>query len=68
LEAEGSKAIIRIGGSILANGDPVLADVTEVAARNMHSLLFVGKESTKGISSNFNSINIAALDKRFCAG
>ena len=31
----------------------------------MHSLLFVGKESTKGISSSFNSIKIAALDKRF---
>jgi TonB family protein len=65
LEAERSKAIIRIGGSIVANGDPVLADVAEVAARNMHSLLFVAKESTKGISSNFNLINIAALDKRF---
>ena len=65
LDAEASKAITRIGGSIVANGDPVLADVAEVAARNMHSLLFVGKESTKGISSNFNSINIAALDKRF---
>jgi TonB family protein len=68
LEAEGSKAITRISGSILANGDPVLADVAEVAARNMHSLLFVGKESTKGISSSFNSINIAALDKRFAPG
>ncbi len=68
LEAEKSKAIIRIGGSVLANGDPVFADVAEVAARNMHSLLFVGKESTKGISSNFSSINIAALDKRFAPG
>jgi TonB family protein len=65
LDAESSKAFTRMGGSILANGDPVLADVAEVAARNMHSLLFVGKESTKGISANFNSINIAALDKRF---
>jgi TonB family protein len=65
LEAETSKAIARISGSILTNGDPVLADVAEVAARNMHSLLFVGKESTKGISSSFNSIKIAALDKRF---
>ncbi len=65
LEAEGSKAIIRVAGSILASGDPVLSDVAEVAARNMHSLLFVGQESAKGISSNFNSINIAALDKRF---
>ena len=65
LDAERSKAMVRIGGSIVANGDPVLADVAEVAARNMHSLLFVAKESTKGISSNFNSINIAALDRRF---
>jgi len=65
LDAERSKAMVRIGGSIVANGDPVLGDVAEVAARNMHSLLFVAKESTKGISSNFNSINIAALDKRF---
>jgi hypothetical protein len=55
----------RIGGSILANGDPVLADVAEAAARNMHSLLFVGKETTKGMSSSFNSIQISALDKRF---
>jgi TonB family protein len=65
LGAEKSKAMARIGGSILANGDPVLADVTEVAARNMNSLLFVGKETTKGISSTFNSIQILALDKRF---
>ncbi len=65
LEAERSKAITRIGGSILANGDPVLADAVEVAARNMHSLLFVAKETTKGISSSFNSIQISALDKRF---
>jgi TonB family protein len=65
LDAERGKAMTRIGGSILANGDPVLVDVAEVAARNMHSLLFVAKESTKGISSSFNSIKIAALDKRF---
>jgi len=65
LDAEGSKAITRIGGSILANGDPVLADVAEVAARNMRSLLFVVKETTKGITSSLNSIRLAALDKRF---
>jgi TonB family protein len=65
LGADKGKAIARIGGSILANGDPVLADVAETAARNMHSLLFVGKEATKGISSGFNTIQISALDKRF---
>jgi TonB family protein len=65
LGADNGKAMTRIGGSILANGDPVLADVTEAAARNMHSLLFVGKQTTKGISSSFNSIQISALDKRF---
>jgi len=65
LGAEKGKAMARIGGSILANGDPVLADIAEVAATNMHSLLFVGKETTKGISSSFDSIHISALDKRF---
>ncbi len=65
LSADSNKALTRIGGSILANGDPVLADVAEAAARNMHSLLFVGKEATKGISSGFNTIQISALDKRF---
>ena len=65
LGADKGKAMARIGGSILANGDPVLADIAEVATTNMHSLLFVGKETTKGISSSFNSIQISALDKRF---
>ena len=65
LNPDSNKAMTRIGGSILANGDPVLADVAEAAARNMHSLLFVGKETTKGMSSSFNSIQISALDKRF---
>jgi tetratricopeptide (TPR) repeat protein len=60
-----NKAMTRIGGPILANGDPELADVAEVSARNMKSLLFVAKETTKGITSSFNSIQILALDKRF---
>jgi TonB family protein len=65
LGADKGRAMTRISGSILANGDPVLADVAEAAARNMHSLLFVGEETTKGTSSGFNSIQISALDKRF---
>lgn len=65
LGADKGKAIARMGGSILANGDPVLADVTEAAATNMHSLFFAGRETTKGVSTSFDSIHISALDKRF---
>ena len=48
----------------MANGDPVLADATETAARNAHPLFLAAKETTKGISSSFNTIQIAALDRR----
>jgi TonB family protein len=65
LDANNSIAMTRIGGSILANGDPVLADLAESAAINMHPLLFVGKEIIQGVSTSFDSIQISALDKRF---
>ena len=68
LDPETNRAIGRIGGSILANGDPVLADVTEVAAKYMDSLLVVGKETIKGVSSNLNLIQLLALDKRLAPG
>jgi TonB family protein len=60
LTAEQGKAMIRLGTSFLANGDPTAQDVAEAAANNWHQLLFVTKETTKGISTNTHAIQIEA--------
>lgn len=65
LNAERGKAFARLGGAMIANGDPVLNDVGEVAARNAYPLLLVAKESTKNISTTVNMIEIQAMDRRF---
>jgi TonB family protein len=65
LDARKSEFAVRIGGSIMANGDPILLDVTEVAARNAYPLLFVAKEATKEIKPTFTVIQIQALDRKF---
>jgi TonB family protein len=65
MDPERGRGFARFGGSILANGDPVLNDAVEAGARNAHALLFLGKQATKDIASRANFIEIQALDKRF---
>jgi TonB family protein len=64
-DARKSEFILRIGASAIANGDPILLDVTEVAARNAYPLLLVVNGTTKEISPTFTMIQIQALDRRF---
>jgi TonB family protein len=64
MDPERCRGIARFGGSILANGDPVLNDAVEVGARNAHPLLCLGKQTPKDIASGVNLIQIQAFDKR----
>jgi TonB family protein len=65
LKAEQGKAMIRLGTSFLANGDPTARDVAEAAADDWYQLLFVTKQTTKDISTNTNLIQIAAISTQF---
>jgi len=65
LDARNSQFMQRFGGSIMANGDPILLDVSEAAARNTYPLLLVAKETTKEIRTTFTVIHIQALDRKF---
>jgi TonB family protein len=65
LDPRKNEFLLRMSGSVIANGDPILSDVSEAAARNSHSLLLVAKETIKGISATSTLISIQALDKRF---
>ena len=65
LKAEQGKAMIRLGTSFLANGDPTAPDVAEAAANNWHQLLFVTKQTTKAISTNTHAIQVAAISTQF---
>jgi TonB family protein len=64
LKAEQGKAMIRLGTSFLANGDPTAPDVAETAADNWHQLLLVTKQTTKDISTSTNLIQIGAISTR----
>ncbi|HWO35410.1 MAG TPA: TonB family protein [Candidatus Acidoferrum sp.] len=61
LKAEQGKAMIRLGTSFLATGDPTAHDVAEAAADNWHQLLFITKQTTKDISTNTHAIQIEAM-------
>jgi len=61
LKAEQGKAMIRLGTSFLANGDPTARDVAEAAADDWFQLLLATKQTTKDISTNTNLIHIAAI-------
>lgn len=65
LKAEQGKAMVRLGGSILASGDPTAPDIAEAAAENSHELLFVTKQTTRDISTSVNLIQITAISTRF---
>jgi TonB family protein len=65
LEAERGKAIVRLGASILANGDPTTQDIAEASADNAYQLLLVSKQTTKDISTNISSIQIQAISTQF---
>jgi TonB family protein len=64
-KASRGQAIVRLGGSIIANGDPVAQDAAEAGARNAYQLLLVTKEATTDISTTFNTIQVSALSTRF---
>jgi TonB family protein len=64
LKAEQGKAMIRLGTSFLANGDPTAQDVAEAAADHWHQLLFVTKQTTKDISTNTHAIQIEAISTK----
>ena len=65
LKAEQGKAMIRLGFSFFANGDPTMKDVAEAAADTWHQLLFVSKQNTKDISISTNLIQIEAVSTQF---
>jgi TonB family protein len=64
-KASRGQANVRLGGSIIANGDPIAQDTAEAGARNAYQLLLVTKEATKDISTTFNTIQVSALSTRF---
>ena len=61
LKAEQGKAMLRLGTSFFASGDPTAKDVAEAAADNWHQLLLVSKQTTKDISTSTNLIQIEAM-------
>ncbi|HXM13035.1 MAG TPA: TonB family protein [Terriglobales bacterium] len=65
LDARKSEFLLRMGGSVVANGDPILLDASEAAARNAYPLLLVAKETTKEIKPTVTLIQIQALDRKF---
>lgn len=65
LDAERGRALVRLGGAILSNGDPIAQDAAEASARKAYQLLLVAKETTKDVSSRINSIQVQALSTQF---
>ena len=65
LSADRGEALLRLGGLIVANNDPIAQDAAEASARNAYQLLVVAKETTKDISTSLNLIQIQALSTRF---
>ncbi len=65
--ADGGKAVLRIGESMLPNGDPTQPDLAEAIARNAYQLLFVSKQTTKDLSTSVSFILVQAMDKRFAS-
>jgi len=62
LKAEQGKAMVRLGTSFFANGDPTAKDVAEAAADNWHQLLFVTRQTTKDISTSTSLIQLEAMN------
>ncbi|HXZ13346.1 MAG TPA: tetratricopeptide repeat protein [Candidatus Sulfotelmatobacter sp.] len=62
LKAEMGKAWSRLGGAIIANGDPTIPDIVEAATRHSYPLLVVAeREATHGRLTQ-RSIQVHALD------
>jgi TonB family protein len=64
LKAGTGEAVTRLGASMLANGDPTIADIAEAAVRHSYQLLFVANQAIKDISTGASSIHISALDQK----
>ncbi|MGA7089454.1 MAG: TonB family protein [Candidatus Acidiferrales bacterium] len=64
LSADASKALVRFGSSMLANGDPAAPDYIEVGSENSYALLGVTQSAVKGLATRVNVIQIQALDLR----
>jgi TonB family protein len=65
LNADQGKAIVRFGGAFFADGDPIVQDATEAAARDAYQLLVAAKVGTKDISPRMKLIQVQALSTRF---
>ncbi len=63
-KADVGKAAVRLGISMLANGDPIMPDIAEAISTNAYQLLFVTKQTTKEISTQVSSLQIQALDAK----
>ncbi len=63
LDPRKNELLDRIGGTAIANGDPILLDASEARARHTRPLLLVARTATNEINPIPTMIQIEALDR-----
>jgi TonB family protein len=64
-KADTGKAMVRVGISILTDGDSTDSDMVEPIVHSSYQLLTATKQTIQNISTKTSTIQITAIDKRF---